>query len=114
VNLGRDPLTGRREQVTRRGLRTASEAGKARREQSAKVDRGQLRPSSAAITIDGILDLYLDGIDADERLSAMTRIDYRRNPDDYVRHSAKAALGLVMLTLGPVTHVLPHERASGT
>jgi transposase len=31
----------------------------------------------------------------------------------YGFHSAKAALGLVMLTLGPVTHVLPHERAAG-
>ena len=28
----------------------------------------------------------------------------------YGFHSARAALALVMLTLGPVTHVLPHER----
>jgi transposase len=28
----------------------------------------------------------------------------------YGFHSAKAALGLIMLTLGPITHVLPHER----
>lgn len=28
----------------------------------------------------------------------------------YGFHSAKAAIGLVMLTLGPITHVLPHER----
>ncbi len=28
----------------------------------------------------------------------------------YGFHSAKAALGLVMLTLGPINHVLPHER----
>jgi transposase len=25
-------------------------------------------------------------------------------------HSANAALGLIVLTLGPITHVLPHER----
>ena len=30
----------------------------------------------------------------------------------YGFHSAKAALALVMLTLGPITHVLPHERMS--
>ena len=28
----------------------------------------------------------------------------------YVLHSAKAALGLIMLTLGPIEHVLPYER----
>ena len=28
----------------------------------------------------------------------------------YGFHSAEAALGLVMLTLGPITHILPHER----
>ena len=28
----------------------------------------------------------------------------------YGFHTARAALGLIMLTLGPITHVLPHER----
>ena len=28
----------------------------------------------------------------------------------YGFHSAKAALALIMLTLGPIEHVLPHER----
>ena len=32
VTLGRDPLIGRRTQITRRGFKTAAEAGKARRE----------------------------------------------------------------------------------
>ena len=32
----------------------------------------------------------------------------------YGFHSAKAALGLVMLTLGPINHVLPHERPPTT
>jgi transposase len=31
----------------------------------------------------------------------------------YGFHSAKAALALIMLTLGPVEHVLPHERRTG-
>ncbi len=31
------------------------------------------------------MDLYLDGIDADGRLSAKTRFDYRHSTDDYIR-----------------------------
>jgi hypothetical protein len=30
----------------------------------------------------------------------------------YGFHSAKAALALIMLTVGPIEHVLPHERMS--
>jgi len=30
----------------------------------------------------------------------------------YGFHSAKAAIGLIMLTVGPITHILPHERAA--
>jgi hypothetical protein len=40
ASLGRDPLTGRREHLTRRGFRTATEAGRARRNLQALVDRG--------------------------------------------------------------------------
>jgi hypothetical protein len=29
----------------------------------------------------------------------------------YGFHSANAALALIMVTLGPITHVLPHERS---
>jgi integrase len=83
--LGHDPLTGRRVQVTRRGFRTATEAGRARREIVGRVDAGLIRPSSAVLTINELLDLYLDGLDADERLSAKTRFDYRHYTDDYVR-----------------------------
>lgn len=32
----------------------------------------------------------------------------------YGFHSANAALALVMLTLGPITHVLPHERLAAS
>lgn len=32
----------------------------------------------------------------------------------YGFHSANAALGLIMLTLGPIEHVLPHERRQGS
>ncbi len=84
TTLGRDPLTGRRSQVTRRGFRTAGEAGRARKELLAGV--GTIaRPSSSAMTVNALLDLYLDGLDADGRLSVKTRFDYRKNAEVYVR-----------------------------
>jgi integrase len=85
VTLGRDPLIGRRTQITRRGFKTAAEAGKARRELLAQADRGQRRPAAGGRTVNELLDLYLDGLDADGRLSAKTRFDYRHSADDYVR-----------------------------
>lgn len=69
VTIGRDPLTGRRTQVTKRGFRTAAEAGRPRR-----VARpGGSTPASPrrrATTVDDLLDLYLDGLDADGHLAA--------------------------------------------
>ena len=85
VTVGRDPLTGRRDQITKRGFRTMSEAARERREVLAKIDRGQLAPSPAGLTVNELLDLYLDGIDADETLALKTRFDYRRYAEDYVR-----------------------------
>ena len=84
ATLGRDPLTGRRSQVTKRGFRTAGEAGRARKEMLAGVGT-VARPSSSAMTVNGLLDLYLDGLDADGRLSVKTRFDYRKNAEVYVR-----------------------------
>lgn len=85
VTVGRDPLTGRRTQITRRGFKTAAEAGRARRDLVAQADRGQLRASPSGLTVNDLLDLYLDGLDADGRLSAKTRFDYRHYADDYIR-----------------------------
>jgi integrase len=85
VTVGRDPTDGRRQQITRRGFATAQEAAQARRELLAKVDRGQLKPSPAGLTVNELLDHYLDGLDADQQLSAKTRFDYRHSADDYVR-----------------------------
>jgi len=85
VTLGNDPLTGKRVQITKRGYRTAAEAGRDRRELLGKVDAGLVRPSSKRVTVNEMLDLYLDGIDADGRLAAKTRFDYRHDADDYVR-----------------------------
>jgi integrase len=85
VTIGHDPLTGKRDQVTRRGFRTMAEATRERREVLAKIDRGQLAPSSAGLKVNELLDLYLDGIDADKNLALKTRFDYRQYAEDYIR-----------------------------
>lgn len=85
VTVGRDPLSGRRDQITKRGFRTAAEAGRARRELLRQLDCGQLRVTPVGTTVNELLDRYLDGIDADARLSAKTRFDYRQAADFYVR-----------------------------
>lgn len=86
--VGRDPLTGKRAQVTKRGFRAAADAGRARKELLGSGTTAMLaarRPSAVGMTVNGLLDLYLDGIDADARLSVKTRFDYRHNADAYVR-----------------------------
>lgn len=85
IRTGRDPITGAWQQLTKRGYRTAAEAGRARRELLGKVESGALRPAPPRMTLNDLLDLYLDGLDADVRLSAKTRFDYRHYAADYVR-----------------------------
>jgi integrase len=84
-DVGRDPITGKREQVTKRGFSSASEAAKARREFLSRIDQGALRPGGRGMTVDQMLDLYLDGIDADQNLAVKTRFDYRQYAEDYIR-----------------------------
>ena len=78
-------MTGRREQLTRRGFRTAAEAAKARHEVLSKIDTGLVKPARGSLTVDELLDVYLDGIDADERLALKTCHDYRIYASTYVR-----------------------------
>lgn len=85
VRTGRDPLTGKWQQLTRRGFRTAAEAARARREALEKIDAGTVRPIPPTTTLNNLLDLYLDGLDAVGRLPAKTRFDYRHYTDHYVR-----------------------------
>ena len=59
-------------QLTRRGFKTAAEAAQARRELLVQVKSGRLKPAAAGTTVNELLDLYLDGLDADGRLSAKT------------------------------------------
>ncbi len=85
ATVGRDPLTGKRVQVTNRGFRTAAAAGRARKELLGGGDQPARRPGADGMTVNSLLDLYLDGIDADARLSVKTRYDYRKNVEVYVR-----------------------------
>jgi integrase len=85
VTVGRDPLSRKREQVTRRGFRTATEAAQARRELLTRVDTGLVKAAKGSLTVNELLDLYLDGIDADGKLSPKTRYDYREKANAYVR-----------------------------
>jgi integrase len=84
ATVGREPLTAKRIQVTKRGFTTATAAARARRELLEDLSAG---PAVAAgsLTVNQLLDLYLDGLDADDRLSPKTRFDYRRNANAYVR-----------------------------
>ena len=68
VTIGTDPITGKRSQITKRGFRSASDAGSARREVLTKVERGTLKPTPVGLTVNGLLDQYLDGLDADGEL----------------------------------------------
>jgi hypothetical protein len=71
VWLGRDPLSGRQAQATKRGFTTATDAARARREYLDDLDRGRRTPPApASLTVNDLLDIYLDGLDADGRLSA--------------------------------------------
>ncbi len=79
-----------------------------------KASRSGLKPFvTAAKTIrkrrEGILAAVRLGVNnaRHEGLNRRVRLIVNRA---YGFHSANAALGLIMLTLGPVHHVLPHER----
>ncbi len=79
-----------------------------------KASRSGLKPFvTAAKTIrkrrDGILAAVRLGINnaRHEGLNRRVRLIINRA---YGIHSANAALALIMITLGPINHVLPHER----
>lgn len=84
ATVGTDPSTGKRVQGTKRGFRSATEAGKALRELLGQPQQSTRRPASG-MTVSELLDLYLDGLDADDRLSQKTGFDYRNSADVYIR-----------------------------
>lgn len=84
---GYDPLTGKKKQLTKRGFATAAEAAKARRAFVEDVGNGRRASPSrkSSMTVDDLLDWYLDGLDADGHLASKTRYDYRVNAASYIR-----------------------------
>lgn len=85
VTLGYDPLTRKRVQVTKRGFTTATAASTARRKYLEKASGQIVVSGTSDLTVDGLLDAYLDGIDADGKLARKTCFDYRNHADSYVR-----------------------------
>jgi len=85
ATIGRDPLTGNRQQVTKRGFKTAGQALRGRRELIARYEERGCILAPATLTVDQLLDAYLDGIDADGKLGVKTRFDYRNSADGLVR-----------------------------
>lgn len=85
--FGRDPLTGRKNQVTRRGFATAAAASRARRALLDDVASGRAPKASSrmSMSVDELMEWYLDGLDADGRLSSKTRFDYRVTNESYIR-----------------------------
>lgn len=85
ATVGADRITGKRVQVTKRGYPTAADAALARKQVLDGVGTGDFAVVSGSLTVDEQLDLYLDGIDADQRLAPKPRHDYRSHADAYVR-----------------------------
>jgi integrase len=69
-------------QVTKRGFGTAHDASVARR---SLLENGAAVSRSVHLTVDELLDMYLDGVDADSSLAAKTRFDYRSAAAAWVR-----------------------------
>jgi transposase len=97
---------------------TVDEVGQLLDRFCSKAQRSGLKPFvTAAKTIrkrrDGILAAVRLGINnaRHEGLNRRVRLIINRA---YGFHSANAALALIMLTLGPIDHVLPHERTKAT
>jgi transposase len=93
---------------------TEDEVGKLLHRFCSKASRSGLKPFvTAAKTIRkrraGILAAVRLGVNnaRHEGLNRRVRLIVNRA---YGFHSANATLGLIMLTLGPIEHVLPHER----
>jgi integrase len=81
LRVGRDPDTGKWRQVTRRGFRTAAEAGEARREMAAKISV-QETTGTGGVTVSELVRRYHDEAEALNLLSERTLYDqrgYRRN-----------------------------------
>ena len=83
ANLGRDPVSGKRVQVTKRGFATASDASRARRT-ALEVSHKPVT-ASGTTTVNELLDRYFEDLDADRRLSEKTRYDYRTYAGLYLR-----------------------------
>ena len=72
----KNPLTGKWEQVTRRGFTTAAEAAKAREDLPREAE-AQPKATVSGLTVRQLVEQYLDEGEATERLGAKSLFDYR-------------------------------------
>lgn len=86
VSLGRDSITGKHRQITRRGFPTAADAARARREYDDKSrDEVAAVVESQVLTLNELLDIYLAGTEADGQLAPKTRFDAADRAKHYIR-----------------------------
>jgi integrase len=101
ISLGRDAITKKERQITRRGFATAGEAAQARRDCEMSLASGGPAPTRSAapaaaavstpavatpdLTLNELLDLYLTGLEADGQLAPKTRFDNADRAKHYIR-----------------------------
>lgn len=85
VRTSKDPLTGKWQQVTRRGFPSAAAAGRARESLVIETAEQDTRGTASGLTVAELVEQYLDDADAADRLSPKTLFDYRHYLEDYIR-----------------------------
>ena len=79
----------------------------------ARIDTISMSPNSGSVTFDELLDVYLDDIDADERLLLKTRFDNSRKPRITSVHSGQDHVAVDHLALLPPARPWVHSTRKG-
>ncbi|MFT7602386.1 MAG: integrase [Acidimicrobiales bacterium] len=85
VRTDKDPLTGKWQQVTRRGFSTAAAAGREREALVSEAAKQSTQGTASGLTVAELVEQYLDDAEAADRLSPKTLFDYRHYLEDYIR-----------------------------
>jgi len=85
VRTTKDPTTGKWQQVTRRGFKTAAAASAARESLLNEAAEQATNGPPSRLTVAEIVEQYLDDAETADRLSPKTLFDYRHYLEDYVR-----------------------------
>ena len=85
VRTTKDPTTGKWQQVTRRGFKTAAAASAARESLLNEAAEQATTGPPSRLTVAELVEQYLDDAETADRLSPKTLFDYRHYLEDYVR-----------------------------